>query len=195
METKAQIIDSVKIADGVSSKAVEEHLNVDREYSFKIRPFSKEITVFLVDDDPLFLKALKHSISVKHPSITIKTFQTGEACLEQMKTKPDVVILDYYLNSEKADALDGLSVLKKIKKISSKSKVIMLSAQDSLEIAMKCIDYGIYDYISKSESAFVKLNNTLSNTIEEIKLNDTFFKPYQIIVLIFIIVLLIKLLL
>src|SRR6201986_3071586 len=60
----------------------------------------KKVTVFLVDDDPLYLKALELSLTSYIDSLIIFSFRTGEACLHQMKQKPAIVILDYYLNSE-----------------------------------------------------------------------------------------------
>jgi two-component system OmpR family response regulator len=150
---------------------------------------ASEITIFLVDDDALFSKALEHSISAKLPSIKIQKFQTGESCLQQMKLKPQIVILDYYLNSQLPYAWNGLTILRQIKKINPSTKVIMLSSQDSLEIAVKCIDNGSFDYISKSESAFVKINNVLTNIVENVKANRTGLHPYQIISLIIIIIL------
>ena len=154
-----------------------------------VKSTQQEIRIFLVDDDLLFLKALEHSISGKLTSVKIQTFQTGEACLQQMKFKPQIVILDYYLNSKLPYAWNGLTILRQIKKISRHTKVIMLSSQDSLEVAVKCIENGSFDYISKSESAFVKINNVLTNIIEDIKENERSLKPYQIVTLIIIIIL------
>ena len=151
---------------------------------------SREILIFIVDDDLLYLNALKHSILEKLPELKIKTFQTGEACLQQMKLKPTVVILDYFLDSKVSYAWNGLTILKQIKKINPKTKVIMLSSQDSLDIAVKCVDNGSFDYISKSETAFVKINNILMNITDDIKINDKGLKPYQIIGIIAIIILL-----
>lgn len=161
----------------------------------KTKVGEREILVFIVDDDVLYTKALEHSILDKIPSVKIKTFQTGEACLQQIKQNPDIVILDYYLDSKVSYAWNGLTILKQIKKLNPKTKVIMLSVQDSLEIAVKCIDNGSYDYISKSESAFVKINNVLMNIIEDIKANNKGLRPYQIIGIIIFIILLLSFLL
>ncbi len=82
----------------------------------------KDVVIFLVDDDPLFLKALEHSISSSLSSTKIYTFQTGEASLQQMHLKPSIIILDYYLNSGLPYAWNGLDILKQVKKLSSKTK-------------------------------------------------------------------------
>ncbi|MCE9539064.1 MAG: response regulator, partial [Bacteroidetes bacterium] len=156
----------------------------------KFRDEGRDVLLFIVDDDPLYTKALEHSISEKMPSVKIKTFQTGEACLQQIKQKPDVVILDYYLDSKVSYAWNGLTILKQIKKLVPKTKVIMLSVQDSVDVAVKCIENGSYDYIPKSESAFVRINNVLLNITKDINSNEKGMKPYQIVgVIIFIILL------
>ena len=158
----------------------------------KTKHKKNELLVFIVDDDALYLKALEKSISDKLPHLKIKTFLTGEACLQQMRQKPEVVILDYFLDSKVSYAWNGLTILKQIKKLNPKTKVIMLSSQDSLEVAVKCIDNGSFDYISKSESAFVKINNVLTNIIEDVKLSEKGLKPYQIIGIVVIIILLLS---
>lgn len=161
----------------------------------KTKSAERGVLIFIVDDDVLYTKALEHSIASKLPSVAIKTFQTGEACLQQIKLKPDIVILDYYLDSKVSYAWNGLTILKQIKKLNPKTKVIMLSVQDSLEIAVKCIDSGSFDYISKSESAFVRINNVLMNIVDDITANKKGLSPYQIAGIIIVIILLLSFLL
>jgi two-component system OmpR family response regulator len=196
MKTKTQMSTPLKVASKMFSKTIVEHPNVGQRHLKKVeaRYSTKRINIFLVDDDTLFLKALEHAVSEEHPSLNIKTFKTGEACLEQIKQNPDIVVLDFNLNtiSTNKKILNGLDVLKKIKKASPKTKVIMLSAQDSLDIAMKCIDSESYDYISKNQSAIIKLNNIIGNIVEEIELNSSILKPYQIVLIIFILILIVE---
>jgi two-component system OmpR family response regulator len=132
----------------------------------KFRSKGKKTILFIVDDDPLYLKGLELSISANYDDITIFTFQTGEACLQQMKLKPEIVILDYYLDSEISYAWNGLNILKQIKKTNPKSRVVMLSSQDSLQVASECLENGAYDYVSKTQSAFVRINHILGNILE-----------------------------
>lgn len=176
------------------SSPLKQKLNSSRTYAVQEK-IAKKITVFLVDDDPLFLKALELSISGSLGSVEIKTFQTGEACLQHMKLKPDIIILDYYLNSKIPYAWNGVDILKQIKQLSSKTKVIMLSSQDSLNIAINCMDNGAYDYVSKSPSALVRINTILSNIIGNIEATNTLLKGYQFILLIIILAIVVGILL
>lgn len=189
MKTTAALSDSPGGTDNNSQETVVHSIKHLLSFKKNKGTITKEVVVFIVDDDLLFTKALEHSITEKLPSVDIKTFQTGEACLQHMKLNPEIVILDYYLNSTVPYAWNGLTILKQLKKINPALKVIMVSSQDSLDIAVKCIDNGSFDYISKSESAFVKINNVLTNIIQDIKTNNRSIKPYQIISMIIIIIL------
>ncbi len=79
-----------------------------------------------------------------------------------------------------------MAVLKKIKKASPKTKVIMLSAQDSLHIAIDCLENGAYDYISKTDTAYVRINNLITNIIGNIEVNSPLSKIFQYVFWIFI---------
>ena len=93
-----------------------------------MKTIDKPVTIFLVDDDNIFLSTLKHSLSQKFKSrIEVTSFSTGEECLAKLSDCPDIIILDYYLNSEMANAMNGLQILKKIKQENSNALVIMLS--------------------------------------------------------------------
>ena len=133
------------------------------------------ISVFLVDDDKIYLTTLEHYI-VKQLKIKmqIDSFTNGEDCLKEVEKNPtiEVVILDYYLNTELPNAMNGLEVLKKIKEINSEIIVVMLSAEDKLEIAIDCITYGAYEYVVKTETAFIRTENILKNLIHNVTLQS-----------------------
>jgi serine phosphatase RsbU (regulator of sigma subunit) len=96
--------------------------------------------------------------------IKIHSFETGEKCMEGfMEVVPDLVILDYYLNSKSTEAADGLQVLEKIKMDYLETSVIMLTSNDHIDIALKSFHYGASDYVVKTESQFKKIKDSISN--------------------------------
>ena len=124
----------------------------------------KSSLVFIVDDDEVYLDALEQNLKKSSDNeITFKRFPTGEKCLDAIGEKPDIVILDYYLNSKNEKAMNGMEVLKKIKSINPDIQVLILSGQDSLEVAVNCIKNGANDYIVKSETAFVRAAHMVKN--------------------------------
>jgi two-component system OmpR family response regulator len=136
-----------------------------------MRTSQDSYSVFLVDDDSMFLSSLKNNLTQNFKSdIEVSTFTSGEECLKAIENNPDIVILDYYLNDDQhPNAMDGLEVLKKIKETSEESTVIVLSGQDKLQVALDSIKSGAYEYVAKSESAFVRIQNVIRNAITGIK--------------------------
>jgi DNA-binding NtrC family response regulator len=126
----------------------------------KQMPDHHSILIFLVDDNELYLRSLEHKFKL-NPDLTIKTFLSGEECVANLSMKPDVIILDYFLDSEQTGAMDGFKTLVKIKEVSPGSNVIMLSSQESTEVAVNCIKYGAFDYIVKNEQVFYRLKQTI----------------------------------
>jgi two-component system, OmpR family, response regulator len=123
---------------------------------------NEKIKIFLVDDDALFLKSLQIEF-MEHADFAIETFATGELCVENLSHEPDVIILDYYLDGIDKTAMNGMDTLDKIKAINPDIPVIMLSSQDKIEVAINCMHHKAFDYVVKSETAFVRLQKNISN--------------------------------
>jgi DNA-binding NtrC family response regulator len=129
----------------------------------------KNIRIFLVDDDALFLKSLEIEFD-NYSKVTIKKYSTGEKCLEHIDQQPDLIVLDFYLNSIDEKAMNGLETLDKIKAINPNIPVIMLSSQDSIDIAVDCMKHNAYDYIVKSETAFFRLQKAITSYFKQQKI-------------------------
>ena len=133
-----------------------------------------KIKLFLVDDDALFLKSLEIEF-LQHADFIIETFATGELCVDHISHGPDVIILDYHLDGINKSAMNGIQTLDKIKSFNSDIPVIMLSSQDKIDVAINCMHHRAYDYVIKSETAFVSLKKVidtiLNNKKMEVELN------------------------
>jgi two-component system OmpR family response regulator len=120
-----------------------------------------KIKIFLVDDDALFLKLLELEF-FKLGDFTIDTFATGEQCLQHLTNNPDVIILDFHLDGIDKNAMNGIAVLDKIKAFNPDIPVIMLSSQDKIEVAVECMHHRAFDYVVKSETAFMRLQKIIN---------------------------------
>ncbi len=132
----------------------------------------KKIKLFLVDDDALFLKSMEIEF-LQHGDFSIETFATGEKCLKQLKKNPDVIILDYHLNGIEATAMNGIETLDKIKDAHPDIPVIMLSSQDKIEVAVDCMHHKAFDYVVKSETAFMRLQKIITTIFSYKKMEKT----------------------
>ena len=120
-----------------------------------------KIKIFLVDDDAVFLKSLEIEF-LQHADFTIETFATGELCMENLSHNPDVIILDYHLDGIDKNAMNGMETLDKIKVFNPDIPVVMLSSQDKIDVAINCMHHRAFDYVVKSETAFMRLQKIIT---------------------------------
>ena len=98
--------------------------------------------IFVVDDEPTARNLM--SKWIQKNGYEVRTFSGGEQCLETLDEGPAAVCLDIMM-----PGLDGIEVLKRIQRIEKELPVIMVTAEDSLEMAVKSMKLGAYDYIRK----------------------------------------------
>jgi two-component system, OmpR family, response regulator len=122
----------------------------------------EKIKLFLVDDDALFLKSLEIEF-LQHADFEIETYSTGELCMKNISHTPDVIILDYHLDGIDKNAMNGMKILDKIKAYNQDIPVIMLSSQDKIDVAVNCMHHKAFDYVVKSETAFMRLQKIITN--------------------------------
>jgi len=132
----------------------------------------QKIRLFLVDDDAVYLKSLEIEF-MEHADFEIEIFATGELCILHLFKNPDVVILDYLLDGIDQNAMNGLETLDKIRAFNPEIPVIMLSAQDKIEVAVNCMHHKAFDYIVKSETAFLRLRKVLETIFYTKKIEKT----------------------
>ena len=122
---------------------------------------SYKIKLFLVDDDAVYLKSLEIDF-LQHEVFAIETYATGELCIENLSHNPDVIILDYHLDGIDKNAMNGIETLDKIKAFNPDISVVMLSSQDKIEVAVNCMHHRAFDYVVKSETAFMRLQKIIT---------------------------------
>jgi len=133
---------------------------------------ARKIKLFLVDDDSVYLKSLEIEF-LQHADFEIETFATGELCVENLFKSPDIIILDYLLDGIDKTAMNGIETLDKIRAFDPGIPVVMLSAQDKIEVAVNCMHHKAFDYIVKSETAFFRLQKVIESIMYTQKIEKT----------------------
>ena len=82
--------------------------------------------IFIVDDDKIILHLMEYVLQGKN-GYNINSFLSGEECLQNMHLNPDLVVLDYILNTFDKQAMDGIETLIKLKENNRDLPVIILS--------------------------------------------------------------------
>lgn len=125
--------------------------------------------IFIIDDDPMQAMMLQDYLS-KYSTFTLHVFNSGEEALKNIGINPQIIFLDYNFDLAGADAMDGVDILKELKKALPLTEVVMFSGQDRIEVAVNTMKYGAFDYIVKNESAFHRSENVIFNIIKRMKL-------------------------
>lgn len=132
----------------------------------------EKIKLFLVDDDAVFLKSLEIEF-LQHADFIVETFSTGEHCMNNLSQNPDVIILDYHLDGIDKNAMNGIETLDKIKLFNQDIPVVMLSSQDKIDVAISCMHHRAFDYVVKSETAFMRLQKIITTIFRYKKMEKT----------------------
>lgn len=104
---------------------------------------ARKIQILVVDDEKGVCDLFKKLLTKE--GYDVSTALSGEACLKAMKKKePDLVLLDL-----KMPGMDGIEVLRRIKKINNNIVVIIVTAYGGIKSAREAMMLGAYDYITK----------------------------------------------
>ena len=115
--------------------------------------------IYIVDDEPTIAKLLELWVAQRW-GYTAEVFPNGKSFLDRFTEPPDLVLLDLMLPD-----ISGIDILKEIKKRNPEIPVIILSAQESIEVALQTLKLGAADYFSKPID-FPKLEFAIINSLK-----------------------------
>lgn len=118
--------------------------------------------IYLVEDDAFYKDVVTSSLEKIH--FKVKSFTNGADYLRAIKKKqPDLAIIDYNLKDT-----TGLDLLQKTKAINNAINVVILSAQEKLNIITDTIKNGA-SYVQKDKTAFAKIKNIARRTAIDVE--------------------------
>ena len=135
----------------------------------KIPNNTKPYRIFMVDDD-LMMRKILHRSFADNEDLDIHLFATGEDCIAELAAQPDIVVLDYHLSIFDEKVMNGLDVLIKIKQYKPDTKVIMLSSQSEVAVAVQCLKKGAVDYVVKDDTMRLSIKKSVNNVIHRLEL-------------------------
>lgn len=104
----------------------------------------KNFKVLLVDDEPEFVDTLAERLKLRE--IQARTAPDGKTALQMIQAEPPhVVVLDVMM-----PGMDGIETLIEIKKMAPLVEVILLTGYAKMELALKGMEKGAFDYLIKS---------------------------------------------
>ncbi len=104
--------------------------------------------VLVVDDDDIVRLSYERSLKAANCDVEVETVLNGEDALKAMERKSfDVVLLDLRM-----PGMDGMTVLKSIRRDWPASGIIVITGYPTIETAKEAIRLGACDYLAKPVS-------------------------------------------
>jgi len=124
------------------------------------------IKIILIDDHKLILEGLNNILSSEKDISILSTFSSSAEALNFVKDNAiDVIITDLNMPN-----INGIELIKKIRKKSPDQKIIVLSMIDQQSIIIRMIKYKINGYLMKNEA-----QEELVSAIRKVAKGETFY--------------------
>ena len=104
---------------------------------------SKNKSIMIIDDEKIVGDMAK--LSLEQDGYEVETFLNGESALARLQEKPFAVVV----TDLKMKGIDGLEVLRTVKKLYPKTVVIMITAFANLDVAIEALRDDVHDFFPK----------------------------------------------
>jgi signal transduction histidine kinase len=101
--------------------------------------------ILIVDDDRALLEALPRALKLRLDGIQIDTSDDAADALERIRE----VDYDAVVSDIKMPGLDGLEVLRQIKKLRPKTPTLLITGHGEHDLAVQALRGGAYDFVQK----------------------------------------------
>lgn len=129
--------------------------------------------ILIIEDDPLVLKGFE--IALKGEGYHVTSIRNGKDALKAIeKDKFQLILTDLMLGE-----IDGIKVLRKAKKISPKTLVVIITGYESMGSAIKALREGAYDYLMKP-CRDIDLKMTVKRGVERWRLEEELIKAERL---------------
>ena len=125
--------------------------------------------VLVVEDNSTMRIGIEETL--KRDGYSVSSFDNGPEALKTFALSlPSIAVLDL-----KMEPMDGIQVLEEIKKLNPKTEVLMMSAYGTVETAVKAMQLGAYDFLTKPfspEELRIRIKKIHEKILNERKIED-----------------------
>lgn len=125
------------------------------------------VGILIADDHPIFRQGLRFLLEKDGFNVVGEGADGMEAIKLAEKLRPDIVMLDFSM-----PRLNGLDAAREIRRVSPRSKVILLTAHREEHYVLEALSVGIKGYVLKSEGA-----PAMAEAIQEVARGNAYLSP------------------
>lgn len=119
----------------------------------------KKYKIFIIEDNKTEAMIMRLAFSGLK-NLDPQYFDSGNKIINSLEENPDIVICDLNLPD-----IYGLEIIEKVKAYNPEIEVVVISAQDDVEVISQAQDMGVFNYVVKSESCLVYIKKVIENLI------------------------------
>lgn len=117
--------------------------------------------ILIAEDEKAIRNVLTNILEEENASFVVDVAENGREAVEMLKDHDyDLLICDI-----KMPELDGLDVLERVPLVSPDTTVVMITGHGDVELAVKCMQMGAFDFISKPPD-LNRLLTTVRNALD-----------------------------
>lgn len=121
--------------------------------------------ILILDDEPIVGERLKPALEKEGHQVEI--FVNPYRALERVQQKEfDIVVTDIRMED-----IDGIEILERVKAMSERTKVIMITGYATIEVARESLTKGAFDFIAKPFK-LGEIRGTIRKAIEALESDD-----------------------
>ena len=127
-------------------------------------------SILIIDDEPAYLELLSGLLNQEGYEEVITESHPKHVLSILDRNQIDLIILDVYMPE-----MNGLELLEQVKENHPKIPVIMVTAVDEIDIALRAIKLGAYEYLIKppdTDRLFLTIKRALEQRILELELDS-----------------------
>ena len=125
--------------------------------------------ILIVDDEKEYIELLKSLLADEGYNNVLTLTNPCEVISTLHETKVDLILLDIYMPE-----MNGLDVLENISRLNPEVPVIIVTAVDEVDIALKAVKLGAYEFLVKpidTDRLFITISRALEKKILNQELN------------------------
>ena len=120
--------------------------------------------IFIVDDDRMIINLLEYTFQNRQ-QYDVKSFESGEECIQALHMKPDLIVLDHQLAGAGEEKMNGIEILEKIRNYDGEIPVIVLTGFGTDDLYHRFIKKGAKQFLTKDDYFIDSLIDTIDELI------------------------------